>query len=86
MNALLSAQINGEFFFDRRIERLVEIVLEKDIFGRNGRIGFKLEYPMTVGALARQQGLRRRRDRTIEGRPVDRRRCRVRLGMLLHVL
>ena len=40
----------------QRIVDLVEIVLQQDVFRRNGRIGFELEAPMTVGLLQPDQG------------------------------
>jgi hypothetical protein len=71
MGALPPAQIDGEFLLQRRIDRLVQIMLEQDIFGRNRRIGFELEDPVPIAALAAEQGLRRRRDGAVERRCVE---------------
>ena len=59
MGALDAAQIDGDFLFERGIDRLAQIVPQQHVFGRNRRVSFELEYPMAVGTLARKQCLRR---------------------------
>ena len=66
MRALDAAQIDGDFWLQRGIDRLAEIMAQQHIFGRNGGVGFQLEQPMAVGALRRQQRLRRRIDMPVE--------------------
>src|SRR5579871_1328491 len=85
VSALLPAQIDGEFLLQHGVERLVEIMLEQHIFGRNRRIGFQFEHPMTVFVLTLEQGLRCCRNGAVKRRPVDGgcRRCGTQF--LLHV-
>ena len=46
-----TAQIARDLRLQHGIDRLAEIVAQKDIFGRDRAIGFELEHPMPVGAL-----------------------------------
>ena len=66
MRALDAAQINGDLRFERGIDRLAEIVPQQHVFGRNGGVGLKLEYPMPVRPLAREQGIGRGGDRVLK--------------------
>ena len=66
MRALDAAQIDGDLGFERGIDRLAEIVPQQHVFGRDGGVGLELEQPMAVGALARQQRVRRRFDVPVE--------------------
>ena len=52
MRALDAAQIDGDLGFQHRVDRLAEIMAQQHIFGGNRRIGFELEDPMAVAALA----------------------------------
>ena len=58
MLALDGAQILRQRRLDAVVD-LAEIMLQQDVFGRDGRIGLELEGPMAVGALLRQQRLAR---------------------------
>jgi len=51
MCAANAPQIPRDLAFQLEIGRLSEIVRQEHIFGRDGRIGFKLEHPMAVFAL-----------------------------------
>ena len=66
MRALDAAQIDGDLRFERGIDRLAEIVPQQHVFGRNGGVGLKLEHPMPVRPLAREQGIGRGGDRALE--------------------
>ena len=66
MRALDAAQIGGDLGFERGVDRLGEIMPQQHVFGRNGGVGLELEHPMAVGALAREQRLRRRIDMPVE--------------------
>ena len=66
MGALDAAQIDGDLGFQLGVNGLAEIMAQQDIFGGNGGVGFKLEYPMAVGTLPVEQRLRRSCDRTVE--------------------
>ena len=68
VRALDAAQIDRDLGFERGIDRLAEIMPQQHIFGRNGGVGFELEHPMAVGALAGEQRLRRRFDVRFEHR------------------
>ena len=59
MRALDAAQIDRDFLFEHGIDRLSQIMPQQHVFGRNGGVSFELEHPMAVGALARQQRIRR---------------------------
>ncbi len=61
VRALDAAQIDGDLGFERGIDRLAQIVPQQHVFGRDGGVGLELEHPMAVGALAREQRLRRAR-------------------------
>ena len=52
MGALDAAQIDGDFCFERGIDRLAEIVPQQHVFGRNGGVRFEFEQPMAVRSLA----------------------------------
>ena len=65
--ALDAAQIDRDLGFERGINRLAEVMPQQHIFGRNGGVGFELEHPMAVGALAGEQRLRRFLDVRFEG-------------------
>ena len=66
MLALDAAQIIADAGFERRIDGLAEIVPQQNIFGGNGGVGFELEQPMAVGALAGEQRVARRVDMPVE--------------------
>ena len=67
VSALDAAQIDRDLRFERRVDRLAEIVPQQHILGRNGGIGLELEHPMAIGPLAGEQSLRRRLDAWFEG-------------------
>ena len=66
MVALDAAQIDGDLGFQRGVDRLAEIMPQQHVFGRNGGVGLELEHPMAVGALLREQRLRRLLDALFE--------------------
>ncbi len=65
---LPAPQIDADLALELQIGVFAEIMGEQHVFGRNGRIGLQLEYPMAVGALRRAQCGRRRLDALIEQR------------------
>src|SRR5437660_5028993 len=73
MLALNAAEIGGDLALELRIGGLAEIMLEQHVFGRDGRVGFELEHPMTVGLLQSEQRSGGGRNVRLEPR-VDRRR------------
>jgi hypothetical protein len=66
VRALNAAQIDGNLSFQRGVNRFGKVMAQQDVFGRNGGVGLKLEYPMAVGLLTREYGVGRRSDRAIE--------------------
>ena len=54
MGSLEPAQIGRYLRLDARIG-FTEEVLQQDVFGGNGGIGFQLEYPVSVLALSMEQ-------------------------------
>ncbi len=55
VTGLNAAQIIPDLGFEGAVDRLAEVVPQQNIFRRNGRIGFQLEYPMTVALAIAQQ-------------------------------
>jgi len=48
VRTLYAAQIGRDPGFKLGFDRLTKVVPKQDIFGRDGRVGFKLENPMPV--------------------------------------
>ena len=67
MLALDAAQVSRDAFIELGVDR-AEIVLQEDVFGRDRRVGLKLENPMAVLMLQRQQRIDRPRDGSVEAR------------------
>jgi hypothetical protein len=55
MCALDPAQIYGDLRLQRRVDA-IEVVLEQHVFGRDRRVRFQLEQPVTVAVLLPRQG------------------------------
>src|SRR6516165_10757458 len=66
MRTLNAAQIGGDARFPRGIDRFAEIMAKQHILSRNGGVRFQRELKMAVGALAREQRVRRGIDMGIE--------------------
>src|SRR5262249_25128345 len=66
MRTLDAAQIGRDLGLKRRIGRQPEVMLEQHVLGRDGRVGFELEYPMAVPLLAGEQRRRRTFDRLVK--------------------
>src|SRR5580700_6159397 len=66
VRALDTTQIGADLALERAVLRLAKVMLEEDIFGRDGGVGFELEHPVAVGPLHRQQRLRRTLDDVVQ--------------------
>ena len=55
MIALDAAQVDRDLGFERGVDRLGQIMPQQHVFGRDGRIRFELEHPMSVGPLQGKQ-------------------------------
>ena len=66
MGALHPAQVIGDLGFQRRVDRLAEIMAKQNVFGWNRAIGFQLEHPVSVRLPVVEQRARRRRDARLQ--------------------
>jgi len=72
MRPLDATQIDGDFLFERGIDRFAQIMPQQHVFGRDRRVGLELEHPMAVLTLLRQQ----RSGRAVDG-PLEPAGCRL---------
>ena len=77
VRALNAAEVDRDLGFQRRIDRLAEIVPQQNVFGRDGRVGLKLEHEMTVRLPEIEETARGGADAAPECGIVDRRGCGV---------
>ena len=71
MVALQPPQIVCDLGLELGVDRLAEIVAQQHVLRRNGRVGFELEHPMSVGLTEAEQRFRRRRNARLERGRVD---------------
>jgi hypothetical protein len=66
MLSLVSPQIDGNFLLQLSIPGFTAIMSQQHVFGRDRRIRFQFEYPMSISLLAFQKRLRRTSDRRLD--------------------
>ncbi len=66
MRTLNAQQIVRDLALQFAVDRLAEVVAEQHIFGRDRRVGFEFEYPVSVGLLMTVQRARRPGDACLQ--------------------